>query len=60
MADEERIIQLFADCDPRIGSLRKEIENLLWERAGGRWPVATVVGLLEIIKHDIISNSDKA
>ena len=41
--------------DPRAGELAQAIRDMLHERAGN-WPSPLVIGVLEIVKHDILSD----
>lgn len=44
------VVPLDPISDPRVATLTDAIESLIRDRAGGLMPVATVLGILEIVK----------
>jgi len=45
---------LFEEHDPRIDALYKDIEDVVYKRASGILNISTVVGVLEMVKQDLI------
>jgi hypothetical protein len=48
------IINLHPDHDPTIDIITDKIKDILEEHYGGEYTIAMVVGVLEVIKSDII------
>lgn len=53
----DKVLSLFGNDDPRIESLLQEIKALIYERSVGIFQVATVIGILRIIEHEIIRDA---
>lgn len=50
----DKIVKLFGNDDPRIGELAEEIKKVIYARSIGVFQVATVIGVLRIVEHEIL------
>lgn len=53
-----KVERLFEKKDPRVASLMNALEEVINERAAGIMPVATVIGVLEFLKADLIDSTN--
>ncbi len=54
----KKIVHLFAGDDPRINSLLQDIKELIYKRGVGVFQLATVLGILRMIEHEIIKEME--
>lgn len=52
-----KVVKLFGGDDLRIDSLLNEIKALVYNRGVGVFQLATVVGILRMVEHDLIEEA---
>lgn len=55
----DRVIKLFGGDDPRIAVLTQDIKNLIYKRSVGIFQLATVLGILDMAKYEIIKEMEE-
>ena len=53
---EEKIVNIGAP-DNRMNTIHEDVYNFIMDRAEGL-PIASVIGMLELLKYEIIESSD--
>lgn len=51
----EKVIHLFGNDDPRINSLVQELKSVIYKRSVGIFQLATVLGVLRTIEHELVA-----
>lgn len=52
------IVKMFGDDDPRIDALHQEIKAIIYERGVGVFQVDTIIGILQILQHEIVREAN--
>lgn len=55
---KKKVVSLFTNGDdPRIDALYNEVREVIYRRAEGTFTLASVIGVLELIKHELIEDA---
>ena len=55
---KNKVVKLFGNDDPRINALVQDIKNLVYKRSVGVFQVATVMGILHMVQHEILNEME--
>lgn len=54
------VTKLFGNNDPRIDTMVRDLKDMIYERSSGVFTLATVLGILQIVAHDLVKDMENA
>ena len=54
------VTKLFGNNDPRIDTMVRDLKDMIYERSSGVFTLATVLGILQMVAHDLVKDMENS